>query len=234
MKNSVSLIFLISLLISSCIDYEIYETPVNTIMENYGGELAYGPGVGVGAGSKGAKYDYLSVELSNSLFLEYGISPGYVITHIATEFAKVTPENISEIQVELSSIPTESGNKYFAKTISIEEAKLIISKEDIMHKCFEKIASNNIAELTPLLTDEFKIEFKDNNGESVIKKINEMIGNYKNSVFRGYDFVENDLTPNKNYILLNGLIMGSKQNVDISVIIDPDKSNNQSIIALRY
>lgn len=234
MKNLRLLLLTISVFIYSCIDYEIYQNPVNIILQNYGGEIEYGPGMGIGAGSKGNKYDYLSVELSNSLFLQYGISPDLLMTHIATEFAKVTPDNISEIQVELSDIPFNNEVKNFSKTISIDEAKLIIQKEKILHNCFDKIALNNISEFTSTLTEEFEIAFSEQDGELVIKEINKMIGEYKGSIFRGYDILVNNSVPEKELILLNGLMLGSVQNAVISIIIDPQKSSDRCILEMKY
>ncbi|KAA3635103.1 MAG: hypothetical protein DWQ02_10360 [Bacteroidetes bacterium] len=231
MKNPLILILTISIFIYSCNNYENYKAPANVIIQNYGGELAYGAGVGV---SNGNKYDYLSVELSKSLFLQYGILPGNVITHIATEFAKVTPHNIKEIHIELVDIPTDNGTRVFSEKISIEEAKLIISKENILHNCFDKIALNNITELTPFLTEDYKTSFIEKDGELAIKGINEMIGQYKGSMFRGYDFMGNDSILGKDFILLNGLMLGSKVNAELSIIIDPEKPDNECIVALRY
>lgn len=234
MKKILIIILSVNLLICSCTNFEIYKEPANIILQNYGGEITYGEGTGIGDKENGNKYNYLSVELSNSQFLQYGISPVHVITHIATEFAKVAPKEIGEVQVTLNDLPTENGIESFNETIPMEELKLIISKESILHSCFDKIALDTISEFTPFLTEEFKTKFIDNKGDLVIKKINEMIGEYKGSVFRGYDLMGIDSLPNNEFILLNGLMLGTKQNADLSIIIDPKKSKNQCIVELRY
>ena len=132
----------------------------------------------------------------------------------------------------LATISSDNEVKIFSKNISIEELKLIINKEEILHKCFDRIASKDIAELTPFLSEEYRTYFLENEGEIAIKNINQVIGKYKVSMFRGYEITTNELTPDKQFIMLNGLMLGTIQNVDINIIIDPEKPNNKSVVAL--
>ncbi|MEL7252189.1 MAG: hypothetical protein AAFZ63_17510 [Bacteroidota bacterium] len=233
--NSLPLLLLFGLLINSCtIDNEIYDEAAQMILQNYGGELAYGEGFGAGVGNKGSTYKYLSVELSESPLLNYGISPGLVMTHITAEFAKGAPDDLVEIQVELNSLPSEDGPMDFSLTTALEEAKLINEKEEILHRCIDKIALNDISELTTLFTDQYNEWFANNDGEQVVRGINTMIGDYGGSLFRGYDIMRVDSIPDKDFILISGLMLGTTANANIGVIIDPALSLDHSIVAIRY
>ena len=231
--NSMALLLPLGLLITSCAsDNDRYDEAAHLILENYGGELAYGEGVG--AGSKGGKYKYLDVELSGSSILQYGISPGLVMTHITAEFAKAASDDILEIQVELSSLPSEDGPVDFSMTTAIEEAKLVNEKEEILHRCLDKIGANDISELTALFTDEFREAFMSNEGEEVVHGINTMIGDYSGSMFRDYDIVSTDSLPDKDLILIRGLMLGTTANANIGIVIDPELPADQSIVTIQY
>ncbi|MEL6972292.1 MAG: hypothetical protein AAFZ63_17475 [Bacteroidota bacterium] len=233
--NSMALLLLLGLLITGCTsDNDRYDEAAQLILENYGGELAYGEGMGVGVGNKGNKYKYLSVELSESPLLNYGISPGLVMTHITAEFAKGAPDDIHEIQVELSQLPSEDGPMDFSMTTALDEAKLVNQKEEILHRCLDKIGANDIPELTALFTDEFREAFMSNEGEEVVQGINAMIGDYSGSMFRGYDIVSTDSLPDKDLILIRGLMLGTTANASIGIVIDPELSADQSIVTIQY
>lgn len=233
--NVMSLLLLVSLLTTSCAnDGELYVEAADKILQNYGGELAFGEGMGVGVGSKGNQYKYLNVELSGSSLLHYGLSPDLVMTHIAAEFAKTVPDDITEIQVELSALPSEDGPMDFARTTSVEQAKWVNEKEAILHRCIEYIGSSDIPELTKSFTDEFSEWFLENDGEAAIREINALIGDYRGSMFRGYDLVAADSVPDKELLAIYGLIMGADENFTISVLIDPEDSSDRSVVGIGY
>ncbi|MEL6973109.1 MAG: hypothetical protein AAFO02_23295, partial [Bacteroidota bacterium] len=64
--------------------------------------------------------------------------------------------------------------------------------------------------------------------------INTMIGDYGGSLFRGYDIMRVDSIPDKDFILISGLMLGTTANANIGVIIDPALSLDHSIVAIRY
>jgi len=84
-----------------------------------------------------------------------------------------------------------------------------------------------------IFTDEYKLQFDNNNGQSIIKEVKELLGTYKGSMYRGYEIMGNDSIPDKDFIKLNGLILGSKENVILGVIINPEMKDDESIVAIR-
>ena len=219
--------------LTSCVDMTEYADATSEISGFYGGSITCGKGVSTSTSEGKAKY--LTVTLSQTPALDYGINPEFLLSHMAMAFYRDMSDEHLENFTHIESTLEVGGGRTYESMYEIQDLEYVYTKSSELRDLLKHVDERDIEAIRTSVIPQTQLALDTSNVyEFISEGLDTLITDAVDYLFTGHRYVTVPDMNDKECLEFCSHIIGPDRIIRCTMVLDHKKEEGANIINLYF